>query len=735
VFFRGDAVQRDPRHDPLFEPIAIGPKILKNRFFQVPQCTGAGVERPGANAMHREVKAEGGWAGLCTEACMIHPETDQPVAVVTSLFDHGDVINHRHMVDSVHKWGALAGVELCHAGGLSNNLGSRYVSPAAHQFATPWIPQVNTYEAEDSDLARIVMMFEEAAKRAMDAGFDILYLHGTHGALPVQMLSRHHNRRQGRYGGDFTGRARFWVEILDALRRAADGQCAVATRISIDQLSGSAGVEAADDGIRFVEYVTALGLVDLWDVNISSLEEWGEDAGPSRFYKSNHQAPWTREVKRVANVPVVGVGRFTDPDEMVRVIGSGQCDIIGCARPSIADPWLPRKVDEGRADEIAECIGCNQCIARFEYGVPIVCTQNPTALEEYRRGWHPERFAARSSDEEILVVGAGPAGLECARVLGRRGYKTHLIEAEAELGGHLRNVAALPGLAEWFRVVSFREAELRRLATVEVLRGTGRATAKEILDFGCAKIVLATGARWNGDGRGAAGLDPIQGIDANLPGFVTPEQLFAGKEIGDRVAVLDSDGYFMGVSLAELLADRGKKVTLITLFDRVAPYTDFTLEGPNLRRMLREKGVVSRAGTWVERVESGSCIVLHIYDIYRDGWRRTDSPRLGALPRRAGNETEALPFDTVLLCTGRHSDNSLYRDLVGRKAEWAGQGITGVYRAGDCLAPRYIADAVFDGHRMGREIDSGDPQRPRAIIRERRIWDAETWPKLNDPVP
>jgi dimethylamine/trimethylamine dehydrogenase len=309
-----------------------------------------------------------------------------------------------------------------------------------------------------------------------------------------------------------------------------------------------------------------------------------------------------------------------------------------------------------------------------------------------------------------------------------------LIEAESELGGHLRNVAALPGLAEWFRVVSFREAELHRLATVEVLRGTGRATAEEILDFGCAKVVLATGARWNGDGRGAAGPDPIKGIDANLPGFITPEQLFSGKEVGDSVAVLDSDGYFMGVSLAELLADRGKKVTLITLFDRVAPYTDYTLEGPNLRRMLREKGVVSRAGNWIERAENGSRMVLQLYDIYRDGWKRTDDPRLGVLPRPTGNDTEALAFDTVVLCTGRHSENSHYRDLVLRKSDWARNGITGVYRAGDCLAPRYIADAVFDGHRMGREIDSGDPQRPRAIIRERQIWGGETWPKLNDPV-
>ncbi|MBX6323449.1 MAG: NAD(P)-binding protein, partial [Rhodospirillaceae bacterium] len=483
---------RDPRYDPLFEPIRIGPKVLKNRFVQVPQCTGAGVLRPGANAAHRAVKAEGGWAALMTEACMIGPDSDQPVAIVSSIWDEGDVINHRHMTESVHRWGALAGVELCHAGGLSNNLDSRHVSPALHQFASPWMPQTCTYEADEDDLKRIVREFGAAARRAVDAGFDIVYVHGTHGALPVQALSRHFNRRTDGYGGGFENRARLWVEILEAVRESVDGHCAVATRFSIDQLSGPAGVEAADEGLAFVALATRLGLVDMWDINVSSLQEWGEDAGPSRFYRTNHQAPWTREVKRIATAPVVGVGRFTDPDVMLQVVTSGQCDIIGCARPSIADPWLPRKIDEGRLEDICECIGCNQCIARFEYGVPIACTQNPTALEEYRRGWHPEVFAPAPRGERIMVVGAGPAGLECARVLGRRGYTVHLCEAEPELGGHLRHVARLPGLAEWRRVIDFRLGQLARLPNVEVLRGVGVVGAEEALAIGAGRIVVAT---------------------------------------------------------------------------------------------------------------------------------------------------------------------------------------------------------------------------------------------------
>jgi len=724
---------RNPRYDPLFEPIRIGPKILKNRFYQVPQCTGAGYRSPGANAAHRAVKAEGGWAALCTEACSIHPETSHTKVTVAAIWDEGDVVNHRHMTDSVHHWGALAGIELLHGGGFTDNFGTRYVQTAMHQMQSASVPHSYTFEAEEEDLARIVTMYVEAAKRALAAGFDIIYVHGSAGAFPAQTLSRFFNRRTDKYGGSFENRARFWLELFDAVRRAVGDYCAVTTRFSVDQLYGTAGIEL-EEGLAFIELVTRHGLVDMWDVNLSGLQEWGEDAGPSRFYKINHQAPWMCSVKSIAKVPVVGVGRFTDPDEMLRVLRSNQYDIIGCARPSIADPWLPRKIDEDRIDDICECIGCNLCISRFERGATIVCTQNPTALEEYRRGWHPAKFKRVSSEEMVLVIGAGPAGLECARVLGERGYKTHLLEKDTELGGHLRDVVRLPGLAEWGRVVTWREGQLAKMANVEILRGVGTVEAGDLLAYGASRIVLATGAHWLGNGITGFGPEPIVGVDHTQHGILTPEQYWAGKPIGQRVVILDGDGYFMAVSLAEQLADAGKDVTLVTWYEKVAPYTDFTLEGPNLRRMLREKGIAERVAHWVQRVECKNSVQLEIFDIYRDGYRRSPGPTPGAIPRRAGTAVEHLECDSLLLCTARQSNDSLYRALKSRRENWAETGVTGVFRAGDCLAPRYLADAIFDGHRIGREFESPNPERPLSIIRERQIWGQPVIPSAGTPV-
>ena len=197
----------------------------------------------------------------------------------------------------------------------------------------------------------------------------------------------------------------------------------------------------------------------LWDINIA---DYSLEMGVSRFTKEAALEPYMSWVKSVTTKPVVTVGRFTSPDTMVSQIRRGITDLIGAARPSIADPFLPKKIEEGRLEDIRECIGCNVCYSGDSLGVPIRCTQNPTMGEEWRKGWHPERMRPKGSEARVLIVGAGPAGLEAARAAGQRGYHVTLAEATRTLGGRVAREATLPGMSEYIRVRDYREQQDRK---------------------------------------------------------------------------------------------------------------------------------------------------------------------------------------------------------------------------------------------------------------------------------
>jgi dimethylamine/trimethylamine dehydrogenase len=722
---------RDPKHDILFEPIQIGPKTMKNRFYQVPHCIGAGSEKPGTQAANRAMKAEGGWGACCTEYCSIHPESDDTHRVSARLWDEGDVKNLRHLNDSLHKFGALGGVEMWYGGAHAPNMESRAVPIGPGSSASEFEYLTFSHEADEDDINHLISLYVEAAKRAVQAGFDIVYVYGAHSYLPLQFLSKYYNKRTDNYGGSLENRARFWLQCLEGVKNAIGGEAALATRFAIDTLYGPDGIEVGDDGLKFVEMVDQQGLLDLWDINIGDIAEWGEDAGPSRFYKAGHQRAWTDEATQIAKVPVVGVGRETSPDDMAARIREGRLDIIGAARPSIADPFLPNKIDEGRVGDIRECIGCNVCISRWEIGgPPMICTQNATANEEYRRGWHPEIFTKTASEDSVLVVGAGPAGMECARVLGERGYDVHLREADTETGGRVRKIAKYPGLSEWARLQTYRQIQLDGLKNVEVHTGVGKMTADDVMNYGAEKVVIATGSHWATDGTNSITHEATPGIDASLPYIVTPEQLMMeGKEIGDKVVIVEMDGYFTGISMAEYLVDQGKDVTIITGLGGIGPYTHFTLEAPNLHRMMHEKGIKDITSSWVDSVAEGE---LSIFNLYRDGYKRYAEPKPGQMPRDVGTHTDLVKFDSLVVATGRIANNSLYRELRARKDEWADNDIGGIYQAGDCFAPRLLADAIFDGHRIAREFESKNPQYAEPWVRERQVWGHETFPKIGD---
>ncbi len=399
----------DPRHAILFEQVPVGPKVLPNRFYQVPHASGFGSAKPRSQAAFRAVKAEGGWGGVCIEYSPVSADAEEAPYIAAYLRDERDAEALRMTVDAVHAYGSLVGIELYHGGNSSKNIDSRHTRIAPSQFAAGISLGSMAREMTLDDIARVQRDFVEAARRARDIGADIVYVYGAHGYLMTQFLSTFSNRRRDGYGGGLKGRARFQLETLESVRAAIGSDCAVAVRICIDGRDRIPGIHV-DDMLSFVELIDPV--VDLFDVTVGS---WPEDSGTSRYYPEGHELPWTSRVREATAKPIVGVGRYTNPDQMAAVIRSGAFDLIGAARPAIADPFLPRKIAEGRLGDIRECTGSNVCILREEGFGHIGCIQNATAGEEFRRGWHPESVPpATDPHRAVLVVGAGPAGMECA---------------------------------------------------------------------------------------------------------------------------------------------------------------------------------------------------------------------------------------------------------------------------------------------------------------------------------
>ena len=542
---------RDPRYDILFEPVRIGPVTARNRFYQVPHCTGMGWTQPEALARMRGIKAEGGWAVVATEETEIHPTGDCEPFHEGRLWDDRDIPAMALMADAVHEHGALAAIEIMHHGASAANWGTRLAPIAPSHRPILYYSPLQARAMDKQDIRDLRRWHRDAAIRSKKAGFDIVYVYATHDlSIAQQFLERRKNDRIDEYGGSLENRARLLRELIEDTKDAVGDRCAVAVRFAADELIGEAGLTHDGESRDVIEMLAELP--DLWDVNLSS---WPNDSQTSRFAKEGFQEEYTRFVKQVTSKPVVGVGRFTSPDTMVSQIRRGIMDFIGAARPSIADPFLPKKIEEGRIDEIRECIGCNMCVSSDYTSTNLRCTQNPTMGEEWRRGWHPETIAPKKSEGSVLVVGAGPAGLEAALSAARRGFEVHLAEAGPELGGRVSRESRLPGLSEWARVRDWRVTQLQRMDNVSIYRGS-QIEADHVLEFGARHVAIATGGTWRRDGVGRESGFPVPGFDG--PTVYTPDDLMTGRVPTEGpVIVWDDDHYYMGGVLAELCRNAG----------------------------------------------------------------------------------------------------------------------------------------------------------------------------------
>lgn len=668
-------------YDILFEPVRIGPVTAPNRFYQVPHCNGFGYRMPQALARMREIKAEGGWGVVCTEEVEIHHSSDLAPYFEGRLWSDEDIPDLARMAEAVHRHGSLAGIELAYNGLDAPNLYSRVPSLAPISMGTiggSGYDPVQTRRMDREDIRNVRRWHRKAALRARRAGFDIIYCYAGHGmTAAIQFMLKRYNDRTDEYGGSLENRVRFFRELIEDTKDAVGDTCAIAVRFAVDELLGEEGLTHQGEAYDVVAMLAELP--DLWDVNISN---WSNDSLTSRFGKEAHQEKYISFVKQLTTKPVVGVGRYTSPDSMVSAIQRGVMDLIGAARPSIADPFLPRKIKEGRIEDIRECIGCNICVTGDTRFIPIRCTQNPTMGEEWRRDWHPEIIAPRRRDGALMIVGAGPAGLEAARALGQRGYEVTLVEARRELGGRVLRESLLPGLKEWRRVVDWRLTQIRKMKNVAVYPSSPM-TASEILETGIRNIIVATGATWRRDGMGRTLRKPIPGY--LLQKVLTPDDLMkegSRERIGEggHWVIYDDDHYYMGGVLAELLAEAGCEVSLVTPAPLVSYWSQFTLEQEFIQQKLMRLGVMLYPQQILQSIENNCVRLIHTI---------------------SGEETE-LPRDGVVLVSDRVSNDGLYYEL--KPALEAGR-LDSLRVIGDAEAPNIIAQAVFSGHLAAREFD------------------------------
>jgi len=665
----------DSRYAPLFEPLRIGPVTTPNRFYQVPHCTGMGHALPKTLAAMRAIKAEGGWGVVCTEYCSIHASSDDHPFPFASNWDDGDLVNLSAMADAVHAHGALAGIELWHGGSYVANLATRLPTLGVRSMLGRTDP-FQSQRMDRADIRRLKRWHREAALRARAAGFDIIYVYPTHGYLVAEFLSRSMNDRADEYGGSLENRARLFRELLEETKDAVGDRCAIATRFSA---SGHGDEHVSGDEAH--DLLGMLGsLPDLWDLVVADYEE---EMGSSRFVKEAAFESRVQHARALTGRPVVSVGRFTSPDTMLRQVARGTLDLIGAARPSIADPFLPTKIREGRLDDIRECIGCNICYAYNFRGAALRCTQNPTMGEEWRSGWHPERVAPGRGS--VLVVGAGPAGLEAAHVLGKRGFTVTLTDAERAPGGRVTRESQLPGLAEWARVRDYRTGQLNRMANVALYLGN-RLTAADVREFGADYVLIATGARWRRDGLGRWHAVPMPALTGQI---LTPDDIMGGARPQGPVLVFDNDDYYMGPVIALLLARNGARVCYVTTEGKAGSWSTHTAEQLRTQRELLESGVEIVVNQAVERFDGSKVTLGCVY---------------------TGRET-VREATSVVLVTSREPEDAIFRELVGAQGEVDGSTVV---RIGDCRQPAIIAAAVYSGHKVARELGGELHVVPRA---------------------
>lgn len=646
----------------LFSPIRIGPRTVPNRI-----CLSAHADSLAENGLptertvrYYETRARGGVGLLmCFGSASVHPTSSARVWSGVELYDDRVIPHLRVFAEAMHAHGVPCVAQITHKGRRGRSDGNDFQPLYAPSAVREPNHRETPHPLDPGTIHEIVGAFAAAAARLKQGGFDGCELMASACHLVDQFWTPRANRRTDEYGGELAGRLRFAVEVLRAIRERVGADFIVGIRMTGDEmLPDGLGRTACQE---IAGRLDALGLLDYFNVVGATCETYATEAAtvPDMSFPLAPYAPLAAAIKAVVRVPVIATGRINDPALAERVLREGQADLCVMTRALIADPELPAKARSGRLDDIRPCVGYNSgCIDRIYTGKAVSCVQNAVAGRELE--WSELPMAARPL--AVVIVGGGPAGLECARVARLRGHRVVLFEQSRDLGGQTLLARQAPGRQDFDGACRYTAAQCRKLG-VDIRPGV-RANAETVLRGSPDVAVLATGAR---------------ALAPDLPGLarhaLSAWDVLAGREVvGPRVLVIDEEYGHQAPSVAEYLLDRGREVTIVTSERTIGGFLGATTAPPVFERLFT-KGVRLHCHLQIVGLEPARAVAMNV-------WSRRE---------------EALgPFDAFVYAYGGESVCDLERELAGRVGR--------LELIGDCFAPRTLQHAMLDGHRLARML-------------------------------